>query len=824
MGERQPQVPYSPLTGQLLSLPGPLQPLGYSTPQTSPTRNLASVITPNPHHPVGHKPTLNSSIVHSLEWDHFGEDLEAEFGRRERLAGVISGIESLVKEEEAGIFRDKERRLINLQVSLVDVSVGQSIEEPGAENPETEVTNMSVQEDTNELNARLGELMDCIDDFSVDDVVTSRIPHVERDLKEIWNMVTQFRNQVRSFQKKHKDSLSSSDNLNLENQVKQTIMTAKNHAIQIREKSQQLEPPKTMTEFERLSLEQQKNVLEMQELSLKEQRAFNLKLESDKKTEGLAKTKASGKIVSEWCAQIGLDVQRDDDSWQDATDDDIRKAMRSKEDWMKRLAKIKEEYIQYETLVSTWSPTLLVDSEGEYCQIRSQYELVIRAVEAVVDTVEGQDNARGLYSLDVNSGAKLEYPKFSGKFSEDFVKFQDKMERAFKANRVPKVDQVDKLREMLSGFALSLVPDNMRSIDAAFQALKQQWGDPERVLESRLVELRKLGPLPVKDSNGQPNYQKEVQWYLTLDGILHDIIEIGGRSDDLADEAFKQSTIREILNMFPDRIHLKLTSLPGRRKQKLTNIRDYLTTYRTNAQTLDKERRVEGEGKHGGGGGGGRGAGGGGRGAGGYGAVTPGAVTPGAGSDDSGPNQTAHSTTKIVETCRICKVLESQGKTGLYENHLSSWPIGCPKLIEMKAEDRFQVISDARICRACMNPEVIFSYQHINECVPRQKAKTSEKSSFSCTYGRCPNHRWLCTLHKIQNAEAMKVDKANIHKKGLVLAHCSKAGQANEASKGQKKKGAALTDTPSLISPTGKQEAVTPSDASPNTSAGGGGR
>ena len=67
------------------------------------------------------------------------------------------------------------------------------------------------------------------------------------------------------------------------------------------------------------------------------------------------------------------------------------------------------------------------------------------------------------------------------------------MLRAFKSNRVAKVDQVDKLRECLSGFALSLVPDSMKDIDTAFRALSDQWGDPERVLDSRLKELKIIG-------------------------------------------------------------------------------------------------------------------------------------------------------------------------------------------------------------------------------------------------------------------------------------------------------------------------------------------
>ena len=159
-----------------------------------------------------------------------------------------------------------------VSVSVVDASVGQSIEEQVADNPETKVTNMSVHADTHRLIAQLGDLTKCMDAFGVDDVVMSRVPMVERDLKEIWNMVTKFRSQVRWFQEKHKDSLSSTHNLNLENQVKQIITTAKQHAIRIREKAQKLVPPQVTAEFERLSLQQQKRVLEVEELSLKDKK------------------------------------------------------------------------------------------------------------------------------------------------------------------------------------------------------------------------------------------------------------------------------------------------------------------------------------------------------------------------------------------------------------------------------------------------------------------------------------------------------------------------------------------------------------------------
>ena len=78
------------------------------------------------------------------------------------------------------------------------------------------------------------------------------------------------------------------------------------------------------------------------------------------------------------------------------------------------------------------------------------------------------------------------------------------------------------------------MPDSVRDIEVAFQALHDQWGDPSRVLESRLNELKKLGNLPGRDGYGKENYQKQLQWYLTLDGLIGDLVELGDRNEDLA--------------------------------------------------------------------------------------------------------------------------------------------------------------------------------------------------------------------------------------------------------------------------------------------------
>ena len=76
-----------------------------------------------------------------------------------------------------------------------------------------------------------------------------------------------------------------------------------------------------------------------------------------------------------------------------------------------------------------------------------------------------------MVKLDNDPGSKLEYPKLSGKPSECFLKVRDEVERVL----VPKVDQVDKMREQFSGFAPSLVPDSMKDTEVAFQALVIGW-------------------------------------------------------------------------------------------------------------------------------------------------------------------------------------------------------------------------------------------------------------------------------------------------------------------------------------------------------------
>ena len=218
-----------------------------------------------------------------------------------------------------------------------------------------------------------------------------------------------------------------------------------------------------------------------------------------------------------------------------------------------------------------------------------------------------------------------------------------------------------------------------------------------------MKELKKLGHLPGKDGAGPENYQKQVQWYLTLDGLLQDLIELGDRNDDLGYAAFNPDVIRGVLNLFPPKLHLLLTCLPGTRREKLANIKEKLIAFRSDAQVLDKERQGDGGGKYAGSGG---------------------SKSLGIGGGGGSKTQT-HATFKKpqrYDDCRICGALETEGESGLYEGHLSTWPTGCPKFIQMSADERDDVVFKGRFCRSCLSPEAIFTSKQLNECNIRKKA------------------------------------------------------------------------------------------------------
>ena len=93
------------------------------------------------------------------------------------------------------------------------------------------------------------------------------------------------------------------------------------------------------------------------------------------------------------------------------------------------------------------------------------------------------------------------------------------------------------------------------------------------------------------------------------------------------------------------------------------------------------------------------------------------------------------------EDCRICQVLETEGEEDLYDAHLSTWPTGCPKFIQMSSDERFDWVLKARLCKSCLDPDVEFNQQHFDDCKLRKNAMKKQKSRYTCKFGRCSAQR-----------------------------------------------------------------------------------
>ena len=109
-------------------------------------------------------------------------------------------------------------------------------------------------------------------------------------------------------------------------------------------------------------------------------------------------------------------------------------------------------------------------------------------------------------------------------------------------NRVKKDDQVSKLRECLCQGPRAFIPREMDNVDDAWRILVHIYGDPSRVMAARKQKLMSLGPLP---SNGkEANALKaQVEWLLSLETTLTDIMGLAATSVDMEYEAYNGTMV-----------------------------------------------------------------------------------------------------------------------------------------------------------------------------------------------------------------------------------------------------------------------------------------
>ena len=587
------------------------------------------------------------------------------------------------------------------------------------------------QDEAKELMKVRRRLVRRMDEFVEDDINTSRISVMERDLDRISDMKDNYQDGVEDFIDRYRDIIDEPSVLVRWTQDVSAIgQEVKAHADKIRTKAA------VVMSTNSRSLEIQEAALKIQELSLKEQQVANSDRAREKAEEGIMLADTEANLLLGECKVLG-DMMILETDWTEAADEVVANAMRHLDKWQEQMNHVERAYRKYENSAIKYS-----FPEHKQEATTATYEEYREKFEALRDDVKREDAERELFTLEPVRSDIIKYPSFSGLPSEDYLKFKETMGKRFRENKVNKKEQVAKLRECLKGAALGRVPDGVTDIEEAFRRLNEAFGNPSKVMTYNLKALEDLGTLPPeKLSNGQYNYAKQIEWFLKFEVILGKILDLSGRSSKLAHEAFASSTYRKIWARFPPSLIQKLVKVQGEDDVRMEGILNKIVKMREQAQVMDDEC---------------------------------GSTTASSYKKKTDPPKVMAELffrpAQRYDECRICVHLAatSSNHQDLFENHLSNYATGCPKFMEATTELRKTLSKKVKLCPQCFHPDVIFLPGHLKECFFSKK-----KNKYSCKDDSCKDHMWICLTHKQKNKVAMEQFRKDMRQKGHNLAFSS---------------------------------------------------
>ena len=401
-------------------------------------------------------------------------------------------------------------------------------------------------------------LQDEMDDLDPGSISRAEAPLVRDDVDRIWEMKNNFRDGVRGLVSRFQpdDELRQKWERWCKEMVDKVIL----HKRQVLAAIETLTPTEQMTEF-------QKKSLELQEKALTESRTVRKKQEEATQKSAWAEASVRLDTFREQYSILVGELAVDQTEVKVRDNVTISQNMQDLQQWKKTFEKISVNYREYLRIVTAHGEEN--PAEDEASSAKDEFEAVKKSFDDTREALEKVDRERELFSTHKSVGEKLDYPHFSGASSEDFIKFKDKMMKAFRNNGVAKSEQVEKLRKVLSGFALALVPESTATIEKAFETLKNAFGDPRKVLDDRMTKLRAVGDLPPERlGTDKPGFKKQEEWYLTIEGLLAEIIALGDREEDLAYHAFSEQTFNYILSLFPSDLADKLAEVAGTRGEQ----------------------------------------------------------------------------------------------------------------------------------------------------------------------------------------------------------------------------------------------------------------
>ena len=675
--------------------------------------------------------------VSSLDWDNYSSSPEFQGRKIPIVSTQYSDVASLTG------------RLFGVSEVLSDTNSEHSVFITAKETVAAGMENYQKRSDL--LLGSKQRILDEISDNPAVDIEKGMEARAKEDLDKLLGFMRDFRTGVRAITNEFKSEVKELD-VDWEEIMKEVVEKTLAHKKEVTIKLSSMNPASILDEYQKQCLE-----IKMKKLEIEQQRIV-AEAERDKKVEqktreeakrlsdeGLAQAKTKLLSFRDDYDTLMREIGQDSTPHSQRTNEEISSGMRNLNRWEKVVARMTASYLDFDRLAE-------LHGGGERAAAKQENNFVKNSYETEKEGLEEEDRERGLYTNLTVVGEKLDYPKFGGADGEDYEKFHEKVTKVFKHNKVAKSDQLDKLRKCLSGFALTLVPETTEGIEKALSTLKSAFGDPEKVLANRLKKLKSSGDMPMEKIGSKSLFSRRKEWFLNIEGVIYDIIQLGKKDDDLAYEAYSKSTFNFILSLFPLDMMCELERVEGTRGEKMEKVLEKMAEFRNDAR---KAAKIYGD------------------------KVPPGAVDTGkkdkvAGIPDfSGSKQSRTVSQTDLQLkrrpdCRICKQLETDGYgERLFEDHFSNEATGCPMFIKMNTEERNEMVFKAKLCGRCLDVDVTVSgniqfFEHRKNC----KGPPSE---FSCGGDRCKFHIWVCKVHAARNSSKMRVQVREMLDKGLTM-------------------------------------------------------
>ena len=295
-----------------------------------------------------------------------------------------------------------------------------------------------------------------IDLLDADEIDSSYLHTIPEELDGIRNLLTDFMVQIRNFVEEYSQELDPSVVSSWEEESKKAKKQVLDHKKLVWAKYNQINPVKPLSYYEQQSLNNQAKQLTLQETSVG-------------KTVGVEETRVLGVAAVKYQALVDsskkiLEITREREEEDLIAEDDekIRKYMRELGDVKILVEKFCADIREFKehTVIHKLSSDKHQNVENFQHNVETKFATYVK-------NLEEQDADRALFTLDTTSGEKVKWPKFSGSIEENFAKFKEKFDNAAKLNRTSRTVQLTKLRECLSGYPLTLVPETTRDITEA---------------------------------------------------------------------------------------------------------------------------------------------------------------------------------------------------------------------------------------------------------------------------------------------------------------------------------------------------------------------